>query len=156
MNAPKEDRAQVVAIPPLYFIAGLALGLLLNQAWPLPRIPQVVAVPAGVLCIALSLALVIGAVRVMRKARTAIDVRNPTMCIVTIGPYRRSRNPMYLSLLLLVAGICLILNALWVIVLLPAIVVVVNRLVILPEERYLEAKFGDTYLAYKRSARRWL
>jgi protein-S-isoprenylcysteine O-methyltransferase Ste14 len=92
----------------------------------------------------------------MRKAQTHINPREPTTAIVTTGPYQFTRNPIYVSLTLLYAGIALLANAIWALALLPAILYVMNRGVIEREERYLERKFGSLYLNYKALTRRWL
>jgi len=80
----------------------------------------------------------------------------PTTAIVVHGPYRFTRNPMYVSLVGLYAGVTLFVNSAWPLILLPAVVLLVRRQVIAREEAYLEAKFGEEYRAYKARVRRWI
>jgi protein-S-isoprenylcysteine O-methyltransferase Ste14 len=93
---------------------------------------------------------------VMRRAGTNIKPSQPTTAIVQTGPFRFSRNPLYISLTLFYLGVCLMFNALWPLLLLPPLLVVVQRGIIYREERYLEAKFGEEYRDYRRRVRRWL
>lgn len=92
----------------------------------------------------------------MRRAHTNIDPRQPTTTIVVEGPYRFTRNPIYLSLTLLYSGLTVLFNALSGLLLLPIALIILRRGVIEREERYLERKFGEQYLSYKQRVRRWL
>lgn len=91
-----------------------------------------------------------------RSARTSFDVRKPTTVLITDGPFRFSRNPGYLALSLLYAGIAVIADSLWVLALLAPALFVMHYGVIAREELYLERKFGSQYLEYKARVRRWL
>jgi protein-S-isoprenylcysteine O-methyltransferase Ste14 len=91
-----------------------------------------------------------------RRAGTSMIVTNPTTAMVTSGPYRFTRNPMYLGMAFLYIALALAFGVIWALIVLPAVIVAVDRLVIAREEPYLEAKFGDRYRAYKRRVRRWL
>jgi protein-S-isoprenylcysteine O-methyltransferase Ste14 len=92
----------------------------------------------------------------MRGADTTLDVDKPASSLVQDGPFRYSRNPGYLSLAMIYAGIAILWNALWAILFLPLLVLVTQRELIEREERYLERTFGEEYLAYKRRVRRWV
>jgi protein-S-isoprenylcysteine O-methyltransferase Ste14 len=92
----------------------------------------------------------------MRSADTTLDVNKPVSRLVRDGPFRYSRNPGYLSLAMLYAGIAILRNALWAIVLLPLLLLMTRRELIEREERYLERTFGEEYLEYKTSVRRWV
>jgi protein-S-isoprenylcysteine O-methyltransferase Ste14 len=94
--------------------------------------------------------------RTMRGADTTLRIDKPVSSLVQDGPFRYSRNPGYLSLTMLYAGIAILRNALWAILLLPLVLYVIQREVIEREERYLERTFGEEYLAYKRRVRRWV
>ena len=87
---------------------------------------------------------------------TAVEPWKPTTAIVTTGPYRLTRNPAYLGMALTYVGIALMSDALWVLLPLPVVLAVIDRAVIAREERYLERKFGDEYLDFKRRRRRWV
>jgi protein-S-isoprenylcysteine O-methyltransferase Ste14 len=94
--------------------------------------------------------------RTMRRADTTMHINKPVSSVVQDGPFRFSRNPGYLSLTMLYAGIAVLRNALWAIVLLPLVVYVIQREVIEREEGYLERTFGEEYLNYKARVRRWV
>jgi protein-S-isoprenylcysteine O-methyltransferase Ste14 len=95
-------------------------------------------------------------IRTMRGADTTLDVNKPVSRVVQDGLFRYSRNPGYLSLVMIYAGIATLRNALWAIRLLPLVLVVTQRELIEREECYLERIFGEEYLAYKRKVRRWV
>lgn len=107
------------------------------------------------LCVAAALQAFLGR-RALTRAGTPVRPNQPTTAIVTDGPYRYTRNPLYLALTGVYTGISLIVNALWPLVLLVAVLFVIQWGVVAREERYLEGKFGESYLAYKRRVRRWL
>ena len=92
----------------------------------------------------------------MRRADTPMDPREPVSNLTTDGPFRYTRNPAYLSMAMIYAGISTLANALSAILLLPAALLVIQRGVIEREERYLEDKFGEEYLRYKEQVRRWV
>ena len=92
----------------------------------------------------------------MKRAGTNIRPDQPTLAIVSDGPFRFTRNPLYLALTGLYAGIALLVNALWPLLLLAPVLAVLRWGVIAREERYLEAKFGEAYRAYRSRVRRWV
>ena len=102
------------------------------------------------------MALAVWFARTLRAADTTLRIDKPVTSLVQDGPFRYSRNPGYLSLTMLYAGIAVRRNALWAILLLPLVVYVIQREVIEREERYLERTFGEEYLAYKARVRRWV
>jgi protein-S-isoprenylcysteine O-methyltransferase Ste14 len=156
MSGDDPDKAQVIALPPLIVAAALALGLLFHFLWPLRFLSRTEALWLGGLLIAVSIAIGLGAVSQLVKAKTALDVRKPTMEIVTRGVYRLSRNPIYLSMILLLLGIALCVDSLWILLFAIPLAVILQKGVIEPEERYLEQKFGEKYLRYKATVRRWI
>jgi protein-S-isoprenylcysteine O-methyltransferase Ste14 len=96
------------------------------------------------------------AVRAFRKAGTNVETPKPATALVTHGIYARSRNPMYVSLLLLFAAVAVFANSAWFGLLLGIYLLVLRFGVIAPEERYLQHKFGGAYGAYRAHVRRWL
>jgi protein-S-isoprenylcysteine O-methyltransferase Ste14 len=94
--------------------------------------------------------------RTMRDAETTLRTDKPVSRVVQDGPFRYSRNPGYLSLTMIYAGIAVLRNALWAIVLLPLVVYVIEREVIEREERYLERTFGEEHVNYRAQVRRWM
>ena len=150
------DKANVIAPPPLIYGTAFIIGLLVHRAFPVPVLPEKLADWIGVVLILVSFPIAITAFRAMIHAQTSFDTRKPTTAIVTEGPFRYSRNPMYVSLTLLYLGVALILNVLWILLLVVPLVVVVQRGVIAREEAYLERKFGEDYRRYKVQVRRWV
>ena len=146
----------MIAPPPLIFIAGLIVGFALDFFWPVPLVPMEIRIYAGGFIILISFVPAIWMMRLFIKARTNLDVRKPTHKIVTSGPFRWTRNPAYLSLSLLVLGIAIVADSIWVLLLLVVAMIVTHYKVILREEAYLEQKFGVEYLEYKASVRRWV
>jgi protein-S-isoprenylcysteine O-methyltransferase Ste14 len=91
-----------------------------------------------------------------KKAQTCIKPWRATSSIITNGPYRYSRNPIYLGFAIAAAGIALAFNTWWMLLSTLAFVLIANKLVIEREEKYLEGKFGESYLNYRRETRRWI
>ena len=150
------DNPGVIAPPPLIYAGALAIGLLANRLYPVSFLPRGLTRMLGWPLIVGGLVIGSLGIREMKRAGTNVDPREPTTAIVTEGPYRFTRNPLYLCLTLVYAGISALANALWAILLLPAVLAVMRRGVIEREERYLERKFGDEYLNYKTRVRRWI
>ena len=119
-------------------------------------LPETLADWIGVVFVLASIPIAITAFRAMSRAQTSFDPRKPTTAIVTAGPFRYSRNPMYISLTLLYLGMALLINVLWILLLVVPLLVVMQRGVIAREEAYLERKFGEEYLSYKAQVRRWI
>jgi protein-S-isoprenylcysteine O-methyltransferase Ste14 len=155
MNDTAQDTAGVVAPPPLIFGGGLVAGLGLHALVPFPFAPRALRL-LGRPLVALGIILAVSGFRTLRRAGTEVDPRRPTTRIVTHGPYRHSRNPLYMALALIYGGVTLRANAGWAALLLPAVLVVVRRGVIDREERYLEGRFGEEYRAYRARVRRWV
>lgn len=153
-----KDNARVIALPPIIFAAHLALGLLLHWFSPISAIPapkQVLWAVGSIIAI-ISGILALSARSAMKQADTAIDPREATTRIVSDGVFRISRNPMYLSLVLLLLGIAVGLNSVWLLLVCPPFVLVIHYGVVLREEHYLENKFEDSYRQYKERVRRWI
>ena len=150
------DNPGVVAPPPLIYAGALALGLVANKLYPMAFLPRAVSRVLGLPLIFGGLAIGLLGFREMRRAETNVDPYKPATAIVTEGPYRFTRNPLYVGMTLVYSGITALFNALPAAMLLPLALAVMRRGVIEREERYLERKFGDEYLAYKARVRRWL
>ena len=155
MTAPV-DTAGVIARPPLLYLTALAAGVGLGFVWPLPlELGRWSWIGGGAL-IALGLAFMAGAMLRFRRAGTNVETWRPTTALVVDGPYRLSRNPIYVALTLAYVGIGLIAGNVWVLALAAPLLAVMRYGVIAREEAYLERKFGAPYLAYKAAVRRWL
>jgi protein-S-isoprenylcysteine O-methyltransferase Ste14 len=155
-SGAERDSPGVIAPPPLIYVGGLALGFGLEALLPSVELPAAARWPAGGVLLVAGLALAASFFAAFRRARTPVDVRKTPTAIVSTGPYRFTRNPGYLSLALIYAGIAVMTGALWAFVALVPTLIVVDRGVIRREERYLAAKFGDEYLRFKAHSRRWL
>ena len=142
--------------PPLVYLTSLAAGTLIQLAAPLPFFPRTLAAPLGAALVVVAIALFVYSVAVFRAAGTPVPARKPTTVIVRIGPYRFSRNPIYLAFSLLQLGIAIWVNSLWLVATLVAAVALMHYVVIRREEQYLERRFGAQYVDYKASVRRWL
>jgi protein-S-isoprenylcysteine O-methyltransferase Ste14 len=141
--------------PPLVYSSSIMAGALLTWLWPLPfALPA--AVPIGRTMVFASILLFLFSVRTLRAAGTPVPGNQPTTNIVRMGPYRFSRNPIYLSFFAVQLGIALWINSIWMVATLIPAAALVSRVVIPREEQYLERRFGQQYTSYRDSVRRWL
>jgi protein-S-isoprenylcysteine O-methyltransferase Ste14 len=153
---PEQDVPHLGLVrPPIVYAVAITTGALLQRATSLPFLSSALAAPLGATLVVLALALFVSSVARFRAADTPVPARKPTTAIVRTGPYRFSRNPIYLAFSVLQLGIALWANSLWLLVTLVGAVALVHYVVIRREEQYLERRFGDEYLAYKASVRRW-
>ena len=154
-----EDSSGVRIFPPAIFLVGLLAGFLLQWLWPARIAPEAFA-PAllvvGAVGTAVAVTLGIWARLTFRAVGTSVNPTRPTTALAFGGPYRYTRNPMYLALTLLCVSIAFVANAPWpLLTVLPAILTV-RRAVIHREEQYLARKFGAPYEDYKKRVRRWI
>jgi protein-S-isoprenylcysteine O-methyltransferase Ste14 len=154
--ADEQDNPGGQILPPLTYLLTLLLGLVLDRRLHIPFLPPRVVRFIGWPLVGGGMALATWFIRTMRAADTTLDVNKPVSRLVQDGPFRYSRNPGYLSLAMIYAGIAILQKALWAILLLPLLVGVTQRELIEREERYLERTFAEEYLAYKRRVRRWV
>lgn len=142
--------------PPFVYLVAIVLGLVLHLLWPARLVPPSVNIPLGAMVTLLAVVLFVSAVRTLRAAGTPVPGNRPTTTIVRSGPYRLSRNPIYLALSLFQVGLSIWVNSLALLITLIPAVALMGLVVIPREERYLEARFPSEYLPYKASVRRWL
>ena len=154
--ADEQDNPGGWVPPPLTYLLTLLLGLVLDRRLHVPFLPHRVACVLGWPLVGGGMALATWFARTMRAADTTLRTDEPVSSLVQDGPFRYSRNPGYLSLVMLYAGIAILRNALWAILFMPLLLLITQRELIEREERYLERTFGEEYLAYKRRVRRWL
>src|SRR5215211_893429 len=152
----ERDNPGIRLPPPLIYLVPLFLGLMLDRRRHVPFLPQGVARGLGFSLLGSGAVLNGWFLRTIRKADVPIRTDKPVPRLTTEGPFRYSRNPSYLALAMIYAGIAFLLNSLWAILFLPLVVVVMQREVIVREERYLERTFGEEYLVYKGRVRRWI
>ena len=155
-STAERDISGVIAPPPLIFLAGLGVGFGLEALLPGSSVPDAVAWIVGGVVLVAGIVLVFSFERAFHRKQTAANPWRPTTAIATDGPYRLTRNPAYVGMALVYIGIALLSQALWVLVPLPFVLAIIDRGVIAREERYLERKFGQEYLDYKRRVRRWV
>lgn len=145
----------IIAPPPLLYAGPWLAGLVLDRLLPLPQLPSALRL-AGLPALAAGVALGGWFIASMRRARTPVDPRQAPTALVTEGPFRLTRNPGYLALTLTYVGLSLLVGGRWPLIVLPAVLVAIDRGVIVREEQYLETRFGAGYRAYRQRVRRWL
>lgn len=158
-NTPSADTPGVTILPPLVYLAGLVGGYIIQFLWPVSIAPPLFDVAIRVAGIAVVLAggwLIFTAAGIFRRIGTPMNPHEPSTALTFDGPYRFTRNPMYLGMACILAGLAFIGNALWPLLALIPVVWWIETQVIAREEAYLEAKFGAPYLDYKKRVRRWL
>lgn len=151
------DTANVLIRPPLAWLLALVIGLLLDWLFPAKFVPA--AWPAGLIGVLLfvsGIALGVFGVVTFRKAGTEVPTNRPSTTVVANGPYRWTRNPIYVGMLLGQAGFAVGFNSLWLVLTWAIFFLVLRFGVVAREEAYLERKFGAPYLQYKGKVRRWL
>jgi len=164
-SAPSPDRAAVRGLPPLYFVLPLAIALALQYlvlpvSFSLPAQGSLsgaaLRVAAGALLALLGIAIFGATVAAHRRSGNDPHPTSPTTVLITSGPYRFSRHPGYLGFALAQAGIAVALGSVWVLGSVIVSLLLARYLAVLPEEAYLERKFGDQYRTYQDRVRRWV
>jgi protein-S-isoprenylcysteine O-methyltransferase Ste14 len=152
----RADTARVIIRPPLAWGLAIIAGFVLNWLMPLPfLLPKLAAAWLGAAVFVLALALVAWAITTMARAGSNVPTNLPTTTIVGSGPYRFTRNPIYLGMFLGLIGLTIALDNLWLLVMLVPFAIVIRYGVVAREEAYLERKFGDVYRGYRSRVRRW-
>ena len=152
----KEDHPGVAFHPPFLVIGLLIAGWTMSEAIPVPLLPEVARRPLGYALAAASFGLFSWAVTVLLRAGTNVPTHLPSLALVRHGPYRFTRNPIYLSMAIGYAALAVLLNSAWFLFVDVLFVGLISAGVIVREERYLTRKFGAEYEAYRRDVRRWL
>ena len=141
---------------PLVYGAAIVTGLLLESSWPLPFLPRLLTALLGSVLVVVAVVVFSYSIRTFQTAGTPVPGNKPTTVIVRTGPYRFSRNPIYLAFSIFQLGIASWVNSVWLIATLIAAAALMVSVVMPREEWYLERRFGADYVDYKRSVRRWL
>lgn len=148
---------RLIAPPPVMYIGALLLGITIHVLLPISIFP---ATPAreilASLLLVLSGAFARWAFLTMRRLGTTANPKQPSEALVTDGPFRISRNPIYVAMTGLYIGLAFLINSAWPLILLVPLLTLMQWGVILREERYLAGKFGSEYTAYRSRVRRWL
>jgi protein-S-isoprenylcysteine O-methyltransferase Ste14 len=150
------DKSGVIALPPLLYAGAFLVALVLRWLMPLPIARWAIALPSGVLLSVVAVAIARWGRRTMQAAGTNINPGLPATTVVMSGPFRYSRNPLYIALTLLYLGLTLAVNTWWGIIALVPLLITMHVGVVLREERYLERKFGDEYRDYRSRVRRYV
>ena len=158
VGAPQSrDSAGVVVPPPLIFAGGFLGGLLFDRALPVSGpLPAPMRWALAPPLLAGGVLIMLAAVRTMLRAHTTINPAAPVAALVTAGPFRFTRNPIYLGDTLVYTGLSLAFGRRGPLLLLPGVLAIIERGVIRREERYLERRFGAPYRDYHARVRRWL
>jgi protein-S-isoprenylcysteine O-methyltransferase Ste14 len=151
--------AGVIARPPLIFLAALLLGLVLDRLLPwaftAAGTDLVKWMIAGSLII-VGLSVAVAGIGNLYRAATPVPTNRPTRVLVTNGIHRWTRNPIYLGMFLVYAGIGIAARSPWILILTLPLAITIHHGVVAREEAYLERRFGDAYRDYKARVRRWL
>jgi len=152
-----EDHADIVARPPVIYLVPLIAGYFLNK-WINLKIlsDDFILNVIGWILIVSGVLIILWTIYFFTKEKEDVRLEKPTNKIIIKGPFRFSRNPIYLSFNLGYIGISFISNNLWLIIFLPIAFIVLYYWVVLREEEYLEKKFGKKYQLYKKKVRRWI
>lgn len=156
-NAATTDSSGVIASPPVLYLGTLILGIILHYVSKAALFPSSFpAIGAAAVLFAGSSALASWAFITMRQSGASASPYKPTAALSTGGPFRFSRNPIYLAMTGLYLAVTCLVNSIWLFLLLPPLLLIMQRGVIAREERYLSAKFGEAYMLYKSEVKRWL
>jgi protein-S-isoprenylcysteine O-methyltransferase Ste14 len=156
-GTPSADAANLGLVrPPFVYFGSIAVGLAIHYGWPARFVPPSISRPVGPMLTLLAVGLFVAAVRTFRATGTPVPGNQPTTAIVRTGPYRFSRNPIYLAFSLFQLGLSVWINSLGLLITLVPAVSLMALVVIPREERYLEARFPSEYSSYRAAVRRWL
>jgi protein-S-isoprenylcysteine O-methyltransferase Ste14 len=145
--------------PPLIFVVGFGIGWFIARRWSLELLSghlRTISVTLGWILILLGLAMMLTGLIVFANARTGIMPNLSARRLLTNGPYRLSRNPMYVGLTIAYTGGVLLTNIAWCLFILIIVLIVFDKVIVPREEKYLSAEFGESYLQYCKQVRRWL
>lgn len=150
------QHAGVYVPPPLFYVIIFVVATLLDHLKPLAFAATVTSRVIGIALILGAVALAMWSIGLFWRQGTSMVPVKPSTAFVVDGPYRFSRNPMYMSMLIAYIGAALIAASFWPFLLLPVVIIVVDVFVIHREERYLSARFGEEYALYRSRVRRWI
>lgn len=153
---PTADRPDVIVFPPLLMGGAMVLGAVLEWLRPFPLLPRIPARIAGVVLLLAGALLARSAKAAMARVGTNVRPDLPSTALALDGPYLRTRNPLYIAALAVVLGVAFLVNSLWSVLLILPLSVVLHFGVVLREERYLAAKFGDPYRDFLARVPRWI
>lgn len=156
MSDPGSDAPDVRIAPPLVYLAGLVIGWIVTFWLPTQIVSPSIAWLLGGILVLCGVGLAASALFRFREAETTVRPDRAASSLVIEGPYRITRNPMYVSLAAIYLGIAIGAQSLWALLLLPLVLAIIQRGAIEREEAFLERRFGADYIGYKARVRRWL
>ena len=156
VNVAAADNPGVIVLPPFLYLGVFVAALVANWFVPLPMFTTPVALTLGLTLSVVAIVIARWGRRTLTAAGTNVRPTRPATTIVTSGPFRFSRNPLYVSLTLLYLGLTTAVNTWWGLILLAPLLLVMHVGVVLREERYLDRKFGEAYRAYRSKVRRYV
>jgi protein-S-isoprenylcysteine O-methyltransferase Ste14 len=149
------ETAGVAVPPPLLFAGGLAVGLIASRLQPDQSRAWAFARTLGAASVLAGMAIGATAIAELKRVGTNLDPFKPATALATGGVFRLSRNPAYVGATSIYVGIAMFARSLPAFVALPVVLALLDRLVVRPEERYLEKRFGDAYRSYADGVPRW-
>jgi protein-S-isoprenylcysteine O-methyltransferase Ste14 len=153
----ENDNAGVKIVAPVIYVGFFLVGIIFESIFPIPAfLPNLVAGLVGWLLAVTSLVLVLWGLKSFYIASNPVMPHKPALSLMTTGAFGITRNPLYLSLLLLYLGTSIFTNSWWPIIFIPILIFTINHLVIVKEEAFLTRKFDEEYLQYCRRVRRWI
>ncbi|MCG7984450.1 MAG: isoprenylcysteine carboxylmethyltransferase family protein [Candidatus Thiodiazotropha lotti] len=155
-DRPKKDHADVIIPPPVIHIVSIGLGGVISNYYPMSLPHWSILQWIGVLLGVTAIAITLWGMREFHASRNPVAPIRPVNRLMVSGPYRFTRNPLYLSLILLQLGLALVFLNGWMVLLLLPVVVIVRYYVVAREEAYLLRRFGSDYQAYQERVRRWI
>ena len=156
MSNSGSDAPNVRIVPPLVYVAGLAIGFLASTWAPTRVLPHSIAWSIGAVMALSGAALMCSALFQFHTAGTTVRPDRAPVAFVITGPYQFTRNPMYLGLATLYLGVSIAAQSLWALILLLLVLVIIQRWAIEREEAFLERRFGRDYKEYRARVPRWL
>ena len=151
------DHARVITKPPLIFLIAVLVGWGIHWIWPAAfSLTRSTSWLLGGAAIVLAVLLAAWSLIRFRRGEQNPDPQTPTPSLYTDGPYARSRNPIYVALAVLQVGIALIANIPWILLMVIPALMIVHFGIVIPEEAYLEERFGDNFREYRARVRRWI
>jgi protein-S-isoprenylcysteine O-methyltransferase Ste14 len=151
-----QDNPGVIAFPPLIWLVNAVISVLVHLLIRVPITSYRICLVCGIVLIILAPTLALSALRTMKAAGTNVHPSEPALTIVRDGPFRFTRNPMYLALCLLQIALGFFLNDWITLLFVIPLALIFHYGIVLRDERYLATKFGEPYLQYKRQVRRWI
>lgn len=154
--ASDPSKRHALDVPPVYFASAIALLILLHRIMPIVDLIDWPWSWIGLVPIALGIGIAVWAARLFSRAGTGLRPFTPSTALVQTGPYRFTRNPMYVGMMLVLTGAVLLAGSLGSALVLPVFFWLIHRRFVLPEEDHMTRHFGEHYLSFTRAVRRWL